>query len=269
MPELPEVETIVRDLKKRVIGAGIQRVDFLNGSVWRNGKPSPRSLIHCKIENIERTGKNILIHLSNNRTLVIHLKMTGRLTFEDSRTPLAKHTHFAVKLDRGEIRFNDVRRFGYLDLVESSKLGRVDYLARLGPDPLLISENDFIGIIRSKRRIIKSLLLDQNVISGLGNIYTDEALFRAGIHPRRISSGLSRKRIGRLHQSIVEILKAAIEGRGSSVGDYVDGSGLPGFYQERHMVYGREGQPCFQCSKPVKREIIGSRSAHFCTRCQR
>ena len=269
MPELPEVETIVRDLKERVIGAGIQGVDFLNGSVWRNGKPLSRSLIRKRITNIERMGKNILIHLSNNRTLVIHLKMTGRLTFEDSGTPRAKHTHFVIKLDSGELRYNDVRRFGYLDLVESSKLDRVDYLAQLGPDPLLISESEFIRIIRSKRRIIKSLLLDQSIISGLGNIYTDEALFQAGIHPRRISSSLSRKRSGRLHQTIVEILKAAIEGRGSSVGDYVDGSGLPGFYQERHMAYGREGQPCFQCSRHIKREIIGSRSAHFCSRCQR
>lgn len=268
MPELPEVETIVRDLKERVIGARIQGVRISNGSVWRNGQPSPRSLIRRKIQNIERMGKNILVHLSNNRTLVIHLKMTGRLTFEGSRTPLAKHTHFAVRLDNGELHYNDIRRFGYLDLVESSKLDKIDYLAHLGPDPLLISENEFIGIIRSRSRIIKSLLLDQKVISGLGNIYTDETLFRAGIHPRRISSGLSRKRVGRLHQAIVDILKAAIEGRGSSVGDYVDGSGLPGFYQERHLVYGREGQPCFQCSRHIKREIIGSRSAHFCTRCQ-
>ena len=199
MPELPEVETIVRDLRERVVGVGIQGVSFLNGSVWRNGKPSSRSLIRKKIENIERMGKNILIHLSNKRTLVVHLKMTGRLTFEDSKAPLVKHTHFAVKLDNGELRYNDVRRFGYLDLVESSKLDKINYLAQLGPDPLLISENEFIRVIRSKRRIIKSLLLNQNVISGLGNIYTDEALFRAGIHPRRISSGISKKRIVRLH----------------------------------------------------------------------
>jgi formamidopyrimidine-DNA glycosylase len=269
MPELPEVETIVRDLRGQVVGEGIRGVSFLNGSIWRNGKPSARSLIHKKIESIERIGKNILIHLSGNRTLVVHLKMTGRLTFEDSRTPLAKHTHLAIKLDNGELRFNDVRRFGYLDLVKSSKLDEVDYLARLGPDPLLISENEFVGIIRPKRRIIKSLLLDQSVISGLGNIYTDEALFRAGIHPLRISSGISRKRIVRLHHVIVEVLKAAIEARGSSVADYVDGSGRPGFYKDSHRVYGREGQPCLRCGRPIKREIIGSRSAHFCPRCQR
>ncbi len=269
MPELPEVETIVRDLKGRVIGAEIRGVSFLNGSIWRNGKPPSRSLIQRKIENIDRKGKNILIHLSKNRTLVVHLKMTGRLTFEASGVPLVKHTHFAIKLDNGELRFNDVRRFGYLDLVKSSELDKIGYLSRLGPDPLLIAEDEFIRIIRLKRRIIKSLLLDQRIISGLGNIYTDEALFLAGIHPRRISCGLSRKRLGQLYQAIIEILNAAIEGRGSSVGDYVDGSGLPGFYQERHKVYGREGQPCFQCDRPIKREIIGSRSAHFCTRCQR
>ena len=269
MPELPEVETIVRDLKGRVIGAEIRGVSFLNGSIWRNGKPPSRSLIQRKIENIDRKGKNILIHLSKNRTLVVHLKMTGRLTFEASGVPLVKHTHFAIKLDNGEIRFNDVRRFGYLDLVKSSELDKIGYLSRLGPDPLLIAEDEFIRIIRSKRRIMKSLLLDQNVIAGLGNIYTDEALFRAGIHPRRISSSVSVKRIRRLHQVIVEVLKAAIGGRGSSVADYVDGSGMPGFYQDSHRVYGRHGQPCFQCSRHIKREVIGSRSAHFCTRCQR
>jgi len=269
MPELPEVETIVRDLKERVIGAGIQGVSFLNRSVWRNGKPLSRSLIRKKIENIERMGKNILIHLSNKRTLVIHLKMTGRLTFEDSGAPLVKHTHFAMKLDNGELRYNDVRRFGYLDLVESSKLDKIDYLAQLGPDPLLLSENEFIRIIRSKRRIMKSLLLDQGIISGLGNIYTDEALFRAGTHPRRISSGVSRKRIRRLHHAIVEVLRNAIEARGSSIGDYVDGSGMPGFYRDFHKVYGRQGQACFRCGRLIKREIIGSRSAHFCPRCQR
>ncbi len=269
MPELPEVETIIRDLKERVIGTEIQEVSFLNGSIWRNSKPSSRSLIRKKIKNIERMGKNILIHLSNNRTLVIHLKMTGRLTFEDSETPLVKHTHFVVKLDNGELRFNDTRRFGYLDLVESSKLDKIDYIAQLGPDPLEISEDEFLEIVRSKRRIIKSLLLDQNVISGLGNIYADEALFLAGIHPERISSSLSAKRIRGLHRAIIEVLKAAIETRGSSIGDYVDGLGRPGAYQNHHRVYRREGQPCPRCGRLIKREIIGGRSTHFCPRCQR
>jgi formamidopyrimidine-DNA glycosylase len=268
MPELPEVETIVRDLKERVIGAGIRRVSFLNGSIWRNGKPSSRSLIGKKIQDIERKGKNILVHLSSDRTLVVHLKMTGKLTLQRQGSPMIKHTHFIMNLDDGELRFNDTRRFGYLDLVRSSRLDSIDYLAKLGPDPLQISENEFVEIVRSKRRIIKSLLLDQNVISGLGNIYTDEALFSAGIHPKRISSSLSAKRIKRLHRAIIEVLKAAIGTRGSSIGDYVDALGRPGAYQDHHNVYRRYGQPCPGCGRSIRREVIGGRSAHFCPRCQ-
>lgn len=269
MPELPEVETIVRDLRNGLAGDEIRKVRFLNDSVWRNGRPKARALTGRRIVDIERKGKHILIHLSGGRTLVVHLKMTGRLTYESRRSPVTKHTHLALILGDGEIRFNDVRRFGYLDLVKSSELEQIDYLSRLGPDPLTISEEEFSGIVRGRKRMIKALLLDQNVISGLGNIYSDEALFAAGIHPARVSSRIGRERLGRLHGAIGDILRAAIVARGSSVDDYVDGSGKPGFFQTFLKVYGRNGRPCVNCGRPIKRRTIGGRSAHFCPRCQR
>jgi formamidopyrimidine-DNA glycosylase len=269
MPELPEVETIVRDLRKNVTGSEIKAVRFLNNSVWRNAKPESRTLIGRKIEEVGRKGKHILIHLSGGRTLVVHLKMTGRLTYEGGGSPVAKHTHLILILNGGEMRFNDIRRFGYLDLAKSSQLDDMDYLRQLGPDPLMISEQEFTEIVRGRRKMIKALLLDQNVVSGLGNIYSDEALFAAGIYPARVSSRISKVRAGRLHHVIVKVLKAAIRARGSSVDDYVDGSGKRGSFQNYLKVYGRGGEPCVKCGTTIKRRVIGSRSAHFCPRCQR
>lgn len=269
MPELPEVETIVRDLRKNATGSEITKVHFLNDTIWRNGRQSACTLTGRKIEQIGRKGKHILLHLSGDRTLVVHLKMTGRLTYDTRSKPVTKHTHFVLVLDKGEIRFNDIRRFGYLDLVKSSQLDDIDYLKQLGPDPLMISQREFTEIVRGRKKMIKALLLDQNVISGLGNIYSDEALFAAGIHPARVSSRVSRARTGRLHRAVVDVLKAAIKARGSSVDDYVDGSGKRGYYQNHLKVYGRGGEPCIKCGTPIRRRTIGSRSAHFCPRCQR
>ncbi len=269
MPELPEVETIVRDLSRSVTGSRINKVHILNSTIWRNRRPSARTLIGRQIEGIGRKGKHILIHLSGDRTLVVHLKMTGRLTYETDSNPIAKHTHLVLALDNGEVRFNDIRRLGYLDLVKSSKLENVDFLKQLGPDPLRISEKEFTEIVRGRSKMIKALLLDQNVISGLGNIYSDEALFAAGIHPARVSSRISKVRASRLHRAISEVLRAAISARGSSVDDYVDGSGKQGSFQNYLKVYGRGGEPCVKCGTTIERRTIGSRSAHFCPRCQR
>lgn len=269
MPELPEVETIVRDLRKSVVGSEIRKVLFLNNTIWRSRRPTARSLAGRRIEEIGRKGKHILIHLSGDRTLIVHLKMTGRLIFDAECNPITKHTHLVLALDNGEVRFNDIRRFGYLDLVKSSRLDDVNYLKQLGPDPLKISERDFTEVVRSRNKMIKALLLDQNVIAGLGNIYSDEALFVAGIHPARVSSRISKVRAGRLHRAVVAVLKAAIRARGSSVDDYVDGSGKRGSFQNHLNVYGRGGEPCVKCGTSIKRRIIGSRTAHFCPRCQR
>jgi formamidopyrimidine-DNA glycosylase len=269
MPELPEVETIVRDLRQEIAGRTIKRVKFLNKDVWRRESPPRARMVGASIESLERRGKNILIHLSNGQTMIVHLMMTGRLTWEQSETKLRKHTHLVIDLDFGQLRFNDTRRFGYLDLAASKEIGELDYLESLGPDALVISKNDFVRLVRSRKRIIKSMLLDQRFISGLGNIYTDEALFLAGIHPRRVSSSLSIERTGRLHSAMIKVLNEAIESRGSSVDNYVDGRGQKGSFQSKHLVYGREDKPCFVCGKAIRRQTIGSRSSHYCPRCQR
>jgi formamidopyrimidine-DNA glycosylase len=269
MPELPEVETIVRDLRQDIVGQTIIKARFLTRSVWYDTPPSP-SKIKSDINAINRRGKNILISLSNGHILAIHLKMTGRLTFENGNPLIKKHTHFIMDLASGaQVRFNDIRRFGYLDLFKKSEIEKRPYLAALGPDALVISRDDFIKIIQAKKRIIKSLLLDQKVIAGLGNIYSDEALFYSGIHPRAISSGINKVKAIRLYVSVVNVLNRAIDSRGSSIDDYVDGRGAKGSFQNSHMVYGREGEPCKKCGRPIVREVIGSRSAHYCPRCQR
>jgi formamidopyrimidine-DNA glycosylase len=269
MPELPEVETIVRDLRGDIIGRRITAVEFLTRSVWRAGVPTVKSLAGGEIERLERKGKNILIFLSNGYVLIVHLKMTGRLTFEAPSAPIKKHTHFIMKFNDSELRFNDVRRFGYLDLVREGKLDMAPYLAKLGPDALTISRNEFIDLVRSKHKIIKALLMDQNVISGMGNIYTDEALFKAGIYPKRVSSSLSVARTGRLHEAMVETLELAISSRGSTIDNFVGGRGTPGSFQNHHLVYGREGKPCPRCGRRIKRTIVGGRSTHYCPHCQR
>ncbi len=269
MPELPEVETIVRDLRGEIVGLKVTAARYLTRSVWRNNVPSAKQLVGAKIDRLERKGKNILIFLSNGRVLVVHLKMTGRLTFEDPATPLRKHTHFILALDRCELRFNDIRRFGYLDLVAQKSLADVPYLAKLGPDALAISRVDFISLVRSHRRIVKALLMDQDTISGMGNIYADEALFRAGIHPRRVSSSLSASRAGRLHDAMIDTLNLALSARGSTIDNFVGGRGTPGSFQDQHLVYGREKKPCPNCGRPIKRIVLGGRSTHFCSHCQR
>jgi len=269
MPELPEVQTIIDDLADKITGKRIVEIDLITPSVWRDGIPQPELLLGTKIKNFERAGKHILIHLSNKNTIIIHLKMTGKLTVNKHHDPISKHTHLVIKFARDELRFNDVRRFGYLDCIESSQLSKVEYLARLGPDSLKIPADEFIRLIRSRKRTIKSLLLDQEVIAGLGNIYSDEALFAARIDPSRSAGGISTARLKKLHGCILAILQAAIKARGSSVSNYVDGSGKRGDFQKYHKVYGRSGQPCVRCGTSIKKRIISGRSSHFCSRCQR
>jgi formamidopyrimidine-DNA glycosylase len=269
MPELPEVETIVNDLRPEIIGKTIIEINCITASTWRNKIPENKMMIGSKINSIGRKGKNILIYLSNNKVLIFHLKMTGRLIFESELSPLTKHTHFIMTFNNGFLRFNDIRKFGYIDLIEVNNLETTEYLSKLGPDALAISKIDFIRLIKSKNRIIKSLLLDQTIIAGIGNIYSDEALFAAKINPLAVCSKLSEEKAGLLHKAIISTLKKAIKSRGSSVSDYVDGSGKPGGFQYHLKVYGREGEPCYVCGKPIKRSKIGSRSGHFCSHCQK
>jgi formamidopyrimidine-DNA glycosylase len=272
MPELPEVETVVRALRKTILGQKITSVDIHKSDRIFPGRKKFASLLSgATFAGVRRRGKNILIDLSNDRTLWVHLKMTGHFYYLPSSEPVAKHDHLVFHLaDNGNnLRFNDYRRFGRLRIFPTSDILEQKGLAELGPEPLDFSADDFVKLLKSRRRMIKPALLDQTFIVGLGNIYVDESLFRARIHPRRLTDSVSVPKLKELHGHIQDILKKAIRLMGTSVDTFAGLNGQPGRYQKYLLAYGREGEACGRCGGAIRREKIGSRSAHFCPRCQR
>ena len=280
MPELPEVETIARGLAKRVSGDVIE-------SVWIGRKKEPLKspaaeiaavLEQTRIAEVRRMGKHIVFDLdraasfpsANGRKTktnaksqwIVHLGMTGRLQVCEAQAEIAKHTHAILKLASGrELRFVDPRRFGRLSVAAGFDAA--------GIEPLEIDRGRFIALFRGRKTPIKSALLNQKLLRGVGNIYADEALFRAGIRPRRRAASLSRDSLVKLHATVQEVLKEAISLGGSSVSDYVNADGEEGFFQLEHRVYGREGEPCLLCQTPIKRVVIAGRSSHYCPKCQK
>lgn len=218
------------------------------------------------ITTVRRRGKHIVFDLRHGHRfahLVIHLGMTGQLRLDADP---GRHTHALIQLDRGlTLLYNDTRQFGRLEFCERLP----PRFERLGPEPLELVEDDFVRRLRAHRSMVKSLLLDQAFLSGLGNIYCDEALFRAGIHPRAIAARLRPARAELLYRAIVEVLTEAIRLGGSSVSDYVASDGRRGSFQLRHNVYRRTGQPCPACGAPIRRILVASRGTHFCPKCQR
>jgi formamidopyrimidine-DNA glycosylase len=193
---------------------------------------------------------------------IVHLGMTGRLLVCQPDAEIAKHTHAVVKLTSGrELRFVDPRRFGRLSVAHGFEAA--------GSEPLKVELDQFVSLFRGRKTPIKSALLNQKLLSGVGNIYADEALFRAGIRPRRRADSLTREDMGRLYQAVQEVLREAISLGGSSVSDYVDADGEEGFFQLQHRVYGREGEPCLVCKTAIKRVVIAGRSSHYCPKCQK
>lgn len=258
MPELPEVETIVNGLVPLLEGRSIERVEVIAPLVAKTSFDQVRPQ---RILAVRRHGKNVLMECEQG-LLSIHLGMTGKLLLNADRTP---YTRVVFHLDRGELLYDDVRQFGRLHW----HLVMPDRLAALGPDPLSISAEDFVARLRARRGSIKPLLLNQTFLRGLGNIYVDESLFRAGIHPKATAARISKPRALALHAAIQEVLRLAIEHRGSSISDYVDASGERGGFQRFHQVYGKEGDPCAVCGTPIRRIVVGQRGTHFCPRCQR
>ena len=281
MPELPEVETIARGLHKRVAGDTIQ-------SIWLGEKPEPlkssprdiaKVLEHSKIVQVRRVGKHIVFDLKQpskgrdrrerNGQWVVHLGMTGKMQVTTPDAEVGKHTHAIARLASGrEVRFVDPRRFGRLAVVGAQPSVSVSFQAP-GDEPLESQAERFLELFRRRKTPIKSALLNQRLLSGVGNIYADEALFRAGIRPRRRAASLTRDRLRQLHAAVQEVLREAIELGGSSVSDYVNADGEEGFFQLRHRVYGREGEPCLVCGTPIKRVVIAGRSSHYCSHCQK
>jgi formamidopyrimidine-DNA glycosylase len=289
MPELPEVETIARGLASRVTGDVIQ-------SVWLGSKPEPlkssaseivATLESKRIGAVHRIGKHIVFDLENGGRAsapvprsssrksskvsltaptkaqwIVHLGMTGRMLVCNPDQAIEKHTHAVARLASGrELRFVDPRRFGRLSVARG--------FGAAGFEPLEVELDAFIDLFRGRKTPIKSALLNQKLLSGVGNIYADESLFRAGIRPRRRAASLTRKELALLYTTVREVLKEAIALGGSSVSDYVDADGEEGFFQLQHRVYGREGEPCLVCRTAVKRIVIAGRSSHYCPKCQK
>jgi formamidopyrimidine-DNA glycosylase len=289
MPELPEVETIARGLASRVAGDVIE-------SVWLGSKPEPlksaaseilATLESKRIAGVRRVGKHLVFDLENGGRAsspvprksgkkssktptppsttaqwIVHLGMTGRLLVCTPEQAIEKHTHAVARLASGrELRFVDPRRFGRLSVAHGFEVA--------GSEPLEIEPHLFVELFRRRKTPIKSALLNQKLLRGVGNIYADESLFRAGIRPRRRAASVTRQELPRLLAAIQEVLKEAIKLGGSSISNYVDADGEEGFFQLQHRVYGREGEPCLVCKAPIKRVVIGGRSSHYCPKCQK
>ena len=304
MPELPEVETIARGLATRVSGDVIESV-WLGQKPEPLKSPADEiaaALEHARIITVRRVGKHIVFDLdrvnldrverallpakgrqrrgraalqgrvspaNSNGALataqwIVHLGMTGRLQVCDPHSEIAKHTHAILKLASGrELRFVDPRRFGRLSVAVTSAFEAP------GIEPLEATLDPFLTLFRGRKTPIKSALLNQKLLRGVGNIYADESLFRARIRPRRRASTITRDQLAALLASVKEVLREAIALGGSSISDYVDADGEEGFFQLQHRVYGREGEPCLVCKTPIKRIVIAGRSAHYCPRCQK
>lgn len=271
MPELPEVETIIRGLRPAADGATIDAVSIHRADVVHAGRSTLRaSVIGRRIQSLGREGKRILFNIDTGAILVIHLGMSGRLTLEPADAPLAKHTHFRIRLANcaDEIRFRDPRRFGGVWFFPTAADSVRSGIKPLGPDALTIRVPILRELVRRKRQI-KALLLDQYAISGLGNIYCDEALYSSRIHPLTPATSLSETQIRNLACSIRKTLNASLNSGGSTLMDYRTADGSEGRFQKLFRVYDREGEPCRRCGKVIERIIAAGRSTHFCPKCQR
>ena len=255
MPELPEVETVVRTLAPRLAGRRLLELRCFTRKRWARSIGKAKGQM---VEEVRRYGKFILLKLDRG-VLAIHLGMTGKLLAGGTPGP---YTRAVLVLDGVTVLVDDVRQFGSMRWLAREPAG-------LGPDPLAVSAAEFALRLHGRRSGLKALLLNQSFLRGLGNIYTDEALFRAGIHPLAIAARLSLPRAHKLHAAIREVLTEAVASGGSSVSDYVDADGRPGWFQFQHRVYQRTGEPCVRCGRPIKRILVAQRGTHYCPRCQR
>lgn len=281
MPELPEVETVARGLRRTILGRRILSVRLGKTDFIDDPAALELHLPGRKIEAVERYGKFMLLRLSPAATetarpangdsapaaLLVHLGMTGQIGSLPAAQPCEKHTHVCMPLDDSrELRYTDPRRFGRLAYLDEALLEKE--LPRFGADPLEISAAEFVTQTRARRARVKPLLLDQSFLRGVGNIYADETLWRAKIHPVRLASSLNAQQARTLHRVLQEVLRKAIAMHGSSISDFLDADGEPGWYQHQHRVYDREGQRCYRCRSTIRRMMVAGRSSYFCPRCQ-
>ncbi len=273
MPELPEVETVRRSLEQVLSGEKIVKVELYYGGIVKT--PDPQSFVDILqgkvIQELKRRGKYLIFCLSDNYNLIIHLRMTGQLILCEPGTSIAKHTHIIFHLGNGrELRFVDIRKFGLIYLVPAGEWQEIKGLYTLGPEPLS-AEFTFEKLqesIKNKKVKLKTFLLDQRQIAGIGNIYADEIMFTAGINPERTLESLTKNEIEELYQAIQLKLEEGIKYRGTSFSDYVDGLGEKGSYQTRLNVYQRAGEPCKRCGTTLVKKVVSGRGTVFCPKCQ-
>lgn len=284
MPELPEVHTVVVGLRALLPGHRIVRVKFDWPKSFPNSKEdAERFIFGSRVIDVRRRGKTILIDLSSDYTLAIHLKMTGQLVYRGSKDFGGGHpndslidklpdktTRVEFELDNGHwLFFNDVRKFGWVRLIPSIEINEIDFLKKLGPDALNISVEKFVQALRTRKKSIKACLLDQTIVAGCGNIYADEALWLSKIHPSATASKLSRTKFVELHKQLQAILQLSIDKGGSSSKNYVNAEGERGSYLEFANVYQRTGKPCNRCGNEITKIKVAGRGTHLCTECQR
>lgn len=274
MPELPEVENVVLGLKNLIKNYIITSVRIKEPALiaYPELKKFKKQIKNRKISDITRRGKYILIHLVEDKIMVIHLRMTGKLLVKSSNEPLKKHTHVIFQLDHNtDLRFNNVRKFGRIYLIDADNYEAAGGLSELGPEPLASDFNfkDFQKLFEGRTAVIKSLLLNQKFIAGLGNIYTDEVLYRSGIHPKLPANKLTEKDMKKLYKNIRKILKLGIKYNGTTFSDYVNAFGEKGSFQEKLQVYQKEGQKCKKCGEIIVKNKVAGRSTYYCPNCQK
>jgi formamidopyrimidine-DNA glycosylase len=274
VPELPEVEVIRRGLTPHLVGRTITRVVISNR---RLRLPVPRAKLNLwiqsdRVESVDRRAKYLLIKMNSGAVLVLHLGMTGRLAFFANGTPRTAHDHLRFELDSGlELRFNDVRRFGSVQVLAPEDVEGTQIFSGLGPEPLGpdLSSNYLLERARSKVRPIKNFLMDARVVVGIGNIYANEILFAAGIKPARGVGNLTKPAWERVIQASRQVLERAIACGGTTISDYVRSSGETGYFQCELHVYGREGEVCQRCGSLIRRQVLAGRASFFCPSCQK
>lgn len=266
MPELPEVQTVVNSLRPALLNRRIVAIDLRRRDIVDPANVDlPALLIGRTVRDIHRRGKRIVFTLENSQRFYIHLGMSGRLTIESDGSEILTHTHLQMRFDNDKLlRFRDARRFGGVWWLGNGP----DDDGTMGPEPLELRSAELAPLLARTTRAIKSALLDQTLIAGLGNIYVDESLFAAGIHPLTRANRLRPEQSAALARAIKTVLRRALNHRGSTLRDYRDANGEEGNFQKLHRVYGRESEPCWKCRTKITRIVIGGRSTHFCPECQ-
>lgn len=271
MPELPEVETVVRDLRPLLVGRTLTAIQVGERKLRRPWLADwGPILIGTTVAGLRRRAKWILVDLATGPRLLVHLGMTGQFTVAAADETILDHTHLIFDLDdTRQLRFRDVRRFGSVELFSDEPTVLAFLAERVGPEPEDMDPMTFRTTVRSSIRPLKAILLDQAIAAGVGNIYADEALHRARLHPQRRGNSVSDAEADRMRESIAAVIHHAIENRGSTIRDYIGGSGLRGNFQNEFRVYGRTGEPCLTCATPIEMVRVAGRASHYCKKCQK